>query len=117
MTPLLRRSPSSWPAPKLPGEALAMAQVKLTALPKPNGGLLPRLFLRGRPGTHRLTKPEWRSRPWDFQAGRWVALLLPAAADAPPPAASSALVSGPLAPLAPATLAELQDPARRPDQP
>ena len=32
--------------------------------------LLPRLLLHRPPGTHRLTKPEWRSRLLDFHAGR-----------------------------------------------
>ena len=109
--------------------------------------LLPRLLLHRPPGTHRLTKPEWRSRLLDFQAGRWELLLQSAArcipateGDAQPPvsppeqnrraeraarlvsqgelsAASSALVAGPLAPLSEHTLAELRDPARRPAQP
>ena len=55
--------------------------------------LLPRLLLHRRPGTHRLTKPEWRARLVNFQAGRWEALLesaaacVPATTGAPPPAA------------------------------
>ena len=52
-----------------------------------------RLLLRRPPGTLRLTKPEWRSRLFDFQAGRWELLLQSAArcipateGDAQPPA-------------------------------
>ena len=41
--------------------------------------LLPRLLLHRPLGTHRLTKPEWRSRLLDFQAGRWELLLQSAA--------------------------------------
>ena len=108
--------------------------------------LLPRLLLHRPPGTHRLTKPKWRSRLLDFQAGRWELLLQSAArcipateGDAQPPvsppeqnrraeraarlvsqgelsAASSALVAGPLAPMSEHTLAELRDRARRPAQ-
>ena len=41
--------------------------------------LLPRLLLHRSPGTHRLTKPEWRSRLLDFQASQWELLLQSAA--------------------------------------
>ena len=96
-----------------------------TGLPSPSG--VPGFWISKPAGGRHCLSPPLRA----FQ-------LQPVSTGAPPPAAladparraeravrlvgqgelsatSSALVSGPLAPLTPATLAELQDPARRPD--
>eukprot|EP00435_Cladocopium_sp_Y103_P075990 s57_g72.t1 len=106
--------------------------------------LLPRMLLHRHPGVRTLPKPVWRTRIAKFNNGEWQELIQEVfahtAATLPPPvsqpdptnrrarardlvhmgelsAARQALLSGPLAPGTDATLAELRDPNRRPNEP
>ena len=108
--------------------------------------LLPRMLLQRPPGIRTLPKNEWRARITAFEEGNGQTLLQAAAnahplrappvsqsAEEPPErrarrarhlvhqgelsAARQALTAGPTAPGTPATLTQLQDPQRRPQEP
>ena len=104
--------------------------------------LLPRMLLSRKPETRSLPKNDWKHRIQQFQQGDWLQLLQQAnhtntttsnntnnprddaagsddtrrAERGELSAARQALTAGPLAPGAPQTLEELQDPVRRPQE-